>query len=121
MLGKKTPSELKKITPKTDLGISVEEDLGLNYHFALPNKIFDYIHAEIPILVSDLPEMKQIVLDYHVGEIIQNREPKLLAKQIQFILDKSPSYWSKNLHNARLALNWQNEEKVLDSIFRNLI
>ena len=120
MLGKKTPSELKKITPKADLGISIEEDLGLNYHFALPNKIFDYIHAEVPILVSDLPEMKQIVLDYHVGEIIQNREPKLLAKQIHNILDKSPSYWSKNLKNARLELHWQNEEKVLENIFRDL-
>jgi len=67
MLGKKTPSELKKITPTADLGISIEEDLGLNYHYALPNKIFDYIHAEIPILVSNLPEMKQIVLDYQFG------------------------------------------------------
>ena len=40
-LGKKTPDELKKITPIADLGISFEEDLGLNYRYALPNKIFD--------------------------------------------------------------------------------
>jgi glycosyltransferase involved in cell wall biosynthesis len=117
--GKKTPSELKKITPQADLGISIEEDLGLNYHFALPNKIFDYIHAGVPVLVSNLPEMKQVILDYQVGEIIQDRNPKILAKQIQSILDKEPNFWVENLKNARLVLHWQNEEKVLERVFRN--
>ena len=121
LLGKKTPSELKKITPQADLGISIEEDLGLNYHFALPNKIFDYIHAEIPVLVSNLPEMKQVVLDYQIGEIIQDRNPELLAKQIQSVLDKRSDFWTENLKKARLGLHWKNEEKVLKSIFRNLI
>ena len=121
LLGKKTPTALKKITPKADLGISIEEDLGLNYHFALPNKIFDYIHANVPVLVSNLPEMKQVVLDYQVGEVINSREPKLLARQIQDIFDKPSKFWSKNLKNARLVLNWRQEEKVLESIFRNLI
>jgi len=120
LLGKKTPSELKKITPEADLGISIEEDLGLNYHFALPNKIFDYIHANIPILVSNLPEMKQIVLDYQVGEIIQDRSPKNLAQQIQSILDKRKDFWNKNLEKATLDLHWQKEEKVLKNIFNNL-
>lgn len=121
LLGKKTPLELKKITPQADLGISIEEDLGLNYHFALPNKIFDYIHANIPILVSDLPEMKQIVLDYQVGEVIQNRDPKLLAQQIQSILKKESNFWNNNLKKATLDLQWQKEEIVLKTIFKNLL
>ena len=120
-LGKKTPSELKKITPQADLGISIEEDLGLNYHFALPNKIFDYIHANIPVLGSDLPEMKQIVSDYQVGEIIQNRNPEKLARQIQNILNKESDFWNKNLKKATLDLQWQKEEKQLKLIFKNLV
>ena len=121
LLGKKTPLELKEITPQADLGISIEEDLGLNYHFALPNKLFDYIHANIPVLVSDLPEMKQIILDYKVGEVIQNRSPELLAKQIQRILVKESSFWDENLKKATLDLQWQKEEIVLKSIFNNLL
>ena len=121
LLGKKTPLELKEITPQADLGISIEEDLGLNYHFVLPNKLFDYIHANIPVLVSDLPEMKQIILDYKVGEVIQNRSPELLAKQIQRILVKESSFWDENLKKATLDLQWQKEEIVLKSIFNNLL
>jgi len=120
-LGRKTPKELRKITPTTNLGISIEEDLGLNYRYALPNKLFDYIHANIPVLVSNLPEMKQIVLDYKVGEVIQNRNPKLLAKQINNILKKDISHFKENLKIAKFDLQWVNEEKVIKSIFSELI
>ena len=49
--------KLRKITLQADLGISFEERKGLNYYYALPNKIFDYIHAMVPVLVSPFPEM----------------------------------------------------------------
>ncbi len=120
-LGKKTPSELKKITPKADLGISIEEDLGLNYRYALPNKLFDYIHANVPVLVSDLPEMKKIVLDYKVGEIIKDRDPKKIAIQIETILNSDRSQTKKNLAKAASELQWKNEEKVLYAVFSNLL
>jgi len=120
LLGKKTPSELKKITPKANLGISIEEDLGLNYHFALPNKIFDYIHANIPILVSNLPEMKQIVSTYKVGEIIEDRDPKKLAIQIEKMLKLDVGVIKGNLKTASVLLQWKNEEKELQKIFNNL-
>ena len=88
-LGRINPDELKNLTPNTTVGMSLEEDLGLNYRFALPNKIFDYIQAEVPVLVSDLPEMKKIVSDYKVGEVVFNRTPKTLAQQIEKILKKN--------------------------------
>ena len=58
-----------------DLGLSFEEDTCLAYKFALPNKIFDYIHAEIAVLVSDLPEMKALVNKYNVGQVLKSRVP----------------------------------------------
>ena len=116
-LGQLTPKKLQTITPLAALGISVEEDLGLNYRFALPNKIFDYIQAEVPILVSDLPEMKKIVTDYKVGEIVKNREPKKVAKQIKELLKKD---FSSELKVAKKALIWEHQENELLAIFKNL-
>ena len=99
-----------------DLGISIEEDLGLNYKYALPNKIFDYIQAEVPILVSDLPEMKKVVLDHKVGEIVINRNPQRLANQIEKIFHNN---YSKALKTAKEKLIWENQEELLLSIFEN--
>jgi glycosyltransferase involved in cell wall biosynthesis len=116
-LGKLLPIELQKITPLADIGLSLEEDLGLNYRYALPNKIFDYIQAEIPILVSDLPEMKQIVLEYKVGEIIALRTPKSLAEQIQTMLKND---YSESIVKAKQILTWEHEKVTLENIFKNL-
>ena len=115
-LGKISPEKLHKLTPLADLGISVEEDLGLNYRFALPNKIFDYIQAEVPILVSNLPEMKRIVENFNIGETIKNRAPKELSNQIKKLLTKS---YSEELKEAKEKLIWENQEEKLLSIFNN--
>lgn len=115
-LEKRAPLELQKLTPLADIGISLEEDLGLNYRYALPNKVFDYLHAEIPVLVSNLPEMKKIIDTHKFGEVVVNRDPKLLAKQIQnFPLKKH----SEEIINAKKILNWEHEERKLISIYKN--
>ncbi len=119
-LGKITPKELQKITPTADLGISLEEDLGLNYRYALPNKLFDYVHANIPVLVSDLPEMKRLVLEYKIGEIAISREPKKLSEQIKKILHSEKEKYQNSLQKAQEKLHWQHEEKILLSVFNNL-
>lgn len=119
-ISKQKPKELKNLTPLADLGISIEEDLGLNYRFALPNKLFDYIQAKIPVLVSNLSEMKKIISNYNVGEVIIDRSPKALAQQINEILKKGKGHYSKHLEIARNELNWENESKKLIEIFKNL-
>ena len=71
-------------TAQADLGISLEENLGLNYYYALPNKLFDYIQARIPVLVSDLPEMAAVVHSYGIGKVIsKTSDPLELARVIQ--------------------------------------
>lgn len=109
--------ELRNITAEADLGISLEEDAGLNYRYALPNKLFDYFQAGIPALVSDLPEMKKVIEEYEVGEVVKNRNPKLLAKQVEALLKKK-EYYQPALEKARKNLVWENQEELLLSYFK---
>lgn len=120
--GRLSLDELSELTPTADLGISIEEDLGLNYRFALPNKLFDYIQAEIPVLISNLPEMKAIVEKYKVGEITNTLEPEKLAIKINHALsDKEKrKTWKKNLMLAAKELTWEKEEKVLKELFKQI-
>jgi glycosyltransferase involved in cell wall biosynthesis len=112
--------DLYQYTLMADLGLSIEKDVSLNYHFCLPNKFLDYIQAGVPVLVSPLPEMKTIVEKYSIGEMIEDHDPVHLAKQIDELLshkDKLTQY-QENLKIAAKDLCWENEEPVLMSIYR---
>ena len=118
-LGRLPLNRLSEITRQADLGISLEEDLGLNYRFALPNKLFDYIQAGVPVLVSNLPEMRRIVEHYQIGAIAESHQRKELAALFQTILQDQPkiNYWKQHLLKAAKELCWENEEQVLKYIF----
>ncbi len=116
-IGQVTPSQLKIITPKADLGLSLEEDYGISYRYALPNKIFDYTHAGIPILGTNLPEIKHTIENYGLGKTIQKHEPQHIAELIQQMLEEGKTPYSENLKKAAEVFNWKNEEKKLEKIY----
>lgn len=106
-------------TKKAKVGISLEQNIGLNYYFALPNKLFDYIHAGIPVLASDLPEIRNIVEHYKIGLITDNFSPSNIAMLLTNMLTNSRlrKQWTQNLQFAKEKLSWQNEEKKLHKVF----
>lgn len=122
MLGEVSFEELHQYTQQAILGLSLEEDMGLNYRLALPNKLFDYIHAEIPVLVSNLPEMSQLVKKYQVGEVAESHHPERIAEQIKSMLNNPQllQFWKNNTKVAKQELNWDNEKKVIIEMIKNL-
>ena len=114
--GKLHPKELKHLTPNAAIGISLEEDLGLNYRYALPNKLFDYIHAEVPVIVSNLPDMKTLVQEYTIGEVLTERTPEALARMIHKI---AHTEYSKKLQQAKQELNWKEEKQKLIAVLNS--
>ncbi len=120
-LGRKSPNELKEITKRASLGVSLELPLGLNYTYALPNKLFDYIQARIPVLVSNLPEMKKIVNHYNVGRVLSQHNPKKIAEQInEMLVSDLYNNWVDNCDVAAKDLNWENEQKKLIALFQGI-
>jgi glycosyltransferase involved in cell wall biosynthesis len=120
-LGKISFEDVKTQTTKADLGLSIEENIGKNYFYVLPNKLFDYIQAEVPVLVSDFPEMKRIVEKYRIGKTISNTTPESIAKAIKEILEKENTEWKNNLKIAKKDLCWENEEKIIIEIFSKVV
>ncbi|RLD62639.1 MAG: glycosyltransferase [Bacteroidetes bacterium] len=116
-LGKIPFDKLNDYTGLADIGISLEQNLGLNYYYSLPNKIFDYINAGVPILASDLPEIANIVKKYEIGEIIKDFSPDIIADAINSMLNDEHkiSEWEKKLKYAAEELCWEKEEiKLID-------
>jgi len=107
-------AELTAYTRQASVGISAEQNTGLSYYYALPNKLFDYIQADVPVLVSDLPEMRQIIETYRVGELIESFNPKQLARQIVRMLDdKYTAKYTENMVIAKQTLCWEKESRII--------
>jgi glycosyltransferase involved in cell wall biosynthesis len=93
----------------------------MNYHFSLPNKVFDYMHAGIPILATKLPEIENLVNQYHIGTFIENHDPKHIAAQIQeFLNSKEYLEYKSNTVIAAVANNWKSEKQKLTELFEGI-
>lgn len=112
----KVPYELlAQYTQIADLGLSLDKDTNLNYRYSLPNKLFDYIHAGVPVFVSNLVEIARIVEQYEIGFIAKKHDPKYLAEQINSIFKNQEQliYWKQNIKLAQKELSWEKEEEKL--------
>lgn len=122
ILGKLPFAELKKYTSMASLGLSLDKPVHLNYKYSLPNKIFDYIHAGIPVLISRLPELERLMKQHEVGMFIDSHEPKHVAQRIsEALLSERRTEWKENLRLSALENNWQNEEKTIVEIYKGLL
>jgi glycosyltransferase involved in cell wall biosynthesis len=120
MIEKLLPSELKKYTPLADIGFSLDSFDDLNCRYNLPNKIFDYIHAQVPIIATAIPEVKKIIEQYACGICINNYNPENIATTIKQMVNDTSTYqqYKKNCHIAAKALCWENEANTLIAIYQ---
>jgi glycosyltransferase involved in cell wall biosynthesis len=113
--------ELQQYTAVADVGVSLDKPLHLNYAYSLPNKLFDYIHAGLPVLVSDLPELRRVVETYNVGAVVSKIEPQEIAASLQqMFAGGALPIWSKNALHAAKELNWQREQEVVKRVYAPL-
>jgi len=120
----KQPFErLYHYTKCADIGITIDKDTNINYRFSLPNKLFDYIHAGIPVLASRLIEIQQIIEDYNIGTLTENHDPQHIASKINemFADEQRLMKWKQNTNIAAKELCWEEEEKVLISIYQKYV
>ncbi len=122
-MGKIPFEKLHSLTCRADAGVSIEEDRGLNYRYAMPNKLFDYIQAGIPVLVSDLPEMKKIVESYNIGLILTDRDPASVRIALQSLLFEETlrSALKTGLSKAAEELCWEKEEERVRRVYSGVM
>jgi glycosyltransferase involved in cell wall biosynthesis len=106
-----------------DVGLwTLLANVGLNFKLALPNKVFEYLAAGVPLLAADLPEVRALVADYGVGACFDPDDPRSIAAGIErFVAD--PGFLADcraNITRAMKDLRADQEWNRLVELYRQL-
>jgi glycosyltransferase involved in cell wall biosynthesis len=114
--------ELIEYTKIADLGLSLDKGTNLNYEYSLPNKIFDYIQAQTPLMVSNRKEVAALVNSENIGMVLNTYDPQTMAMHVHDIFSNQTLYktWKENLLKASKKYSWEVEQVKVKEIFQNL-
>jgi glycosyltransferase involved in cell wall biosynthesis len=112
-------ASLLATTAEADVGVTLLQDTCENHRLALPNKLFEYLAAGVPVVGSDLPEVARIIQDHGVGVTVAQNDAGAVADGIAAVLDESRSsqHLRRRVSAAADALGWDNERARLTGLY----
>ena len=113
-------SVLMDYTSSADYGISFIEDACLSYRYCLPNKIFEYLMAGLPVLTSNLYEMRRLVEFESIGIVAQENNAEGFKKAVHALLMQNYQSIQKNVFKARKKYSWEEQEKKLSRLYGDI-
>ena len=119
--------ELDAYTTSADLGVITIPPVHLSYRWCLPNKLFSYIHGELPIVcLNVLTECAALVNQHKMGLSIDRIED--LTRQLHDWQEDPPELltarlneWRQSCRHAKRELNWETEQQQLLNLYGRLL
>lgn len=119
-LGDALPVEaLDGLLHSAGLALVTLEDGWENHRLALPNKLFQAVRAGVPVVASDLPELRRVVASHGLGTLYRPGSPSSLAAAVREACDRYPEL-VRNVAAARPALSWERDEASLLEVYERL-
>ncbi len=117
------PDALLAVTASADVGLVLLEDTCLNHRLALPNKLFEYLAAGVPVLAGDLPELRRVVETYGVGFVVDPASPGALAAAMRRLAGDAAlrRRLAANTGAAFAAHSWAQRVPLFQEAYRNLL
>jgi len=114
-------AELLAHTAEADVGVTLLQDTCENHRLALPNKLFEYIAAGVPVVAADLPETRRLIERYRVGWCAPPEDPAALADALALALAHcGDGELERRLAVAARELCWAREQKRLLALYSGL-
>lgn len=112
-------SELWRYVGAADLGMVTIPAIAMSYYYMLPNKFFENIQCETPVLCSDYPAIAPLVHQYGVGVVCDPTCVEDINKGVEKMRTDSTLYGrcKKNAYNAKKELCWEKERLILQGAF----
>lgn len=114
-------AELLSYTAQADVGVTLLEDTCENHRLALPNKAFEYVAAGIPVIASDLPELRRLVDGYGIGWTVDPADPAAIAAALRSAFEsRDDPALRDRIARAADELCWRREQDRLLELYLGL-
>lgn len=111
----KLPFEaLRKLTASADVGLSLDKGVHGNYEMSLPNKLFDFMHARLPMVVTARKEVAAIVRGHGLGEVVEHATPSAVKAAVDKVLERPRAEWGASLSKASESFHWGVDEPQIE-------
>lgn len=116
-------AELLAYTVSADVGVIPYRPTCLNNRYCTPNKLFEFIAAGLPVIASDLPELRRFVAGNGIGLVGDTGSPEGLAGLVDefFLSAAGAGRFREAVVRARGHINWEREGEALVRLYRGLI
>jgi len=111
--------DLLEHTASADVGLCLIENYGESYYHSLPNKLFEYVAAGVPVVASNFPEIGRFVESNQVGLCINPENEDEIVAAIQRLVTDAELHKAFVVHCQETAgrYTWENESlKLLRAI-----
>ncbi len=106
------------VAQSADVGLCLIQNVSLSDYYCLPNKLFEYCFAEIPVLASDFPDISQTVVKYNLGKCTKLDSQSIYEAIKEFEnIEELPKINASDLYE----LSWEAQEKKLIKLYNRLI
>ena len=108
------PEEMVKLAASYDIGLSLETDVSENRLFCLTNKIFTYLLAGVPVLLSDTPAQRALAPDLgDAAAVVSLGDPDGIAAALDKLAAGLPQGRAEAQRLGRERYNWEIEQGAL--------
>lgn len=122
-----SPADLPAWVAGADVVVAPIQPTTLNHRFSSPNKVFEGIASGVPVVGSDLPGIRSVILaqpDEPLGAVVDPADPAALAGAIASIVALPPSeavaLRARCLAAAHARWNWEVESQGLVALAADL-
>lgn len=114
------PDEVLNYTSSADYGLSLIENTCLSYYYCMPNKMFEYAMAGVPVICSNMIEMASYVNQNNVGFVLRDFTSQSLVNCINELPNNITDSFYENCKMASKRYCWESQESKLVACYRQL-
>ncbi|MFB9732784.1 glycosyltransferase, partial [Ornithinimicrobium kibberense] len=120
LVGSVPSAQVPQTLADADVAVVYVRPICLSYLYSLPNKLFESIHAGLPIVAADLPDTAEVVRRHGVGEVFDARTPADLAAAIRTVL-ADPGHYRQAAVAAARDLTWEREAARMVALYDRVL